>query len=150
MHPECCLCQFSAMTVRWPGGMLEQPSTANLNLRLRQKNKRFLYLGTLGHIHPRIIPQKSAEYERDELSHCFCRKGPVQRGYTTKARRTVQRFRSVASQRLRRVGKFLPCLQLPASHPTVVLGGESVWWPETGIISTVLLCTIHCQYLLQG
>lgn len=60
VHPERCLFQFSETTVRWPGGMLEQPSTANLNLSPCQK-KRFLYLGTLGHIHPHIIPQKSTE-----------------------------------------------------------------------------------------
>lgn len=100
------------MTVLWPGVMLEQPSTANLNLSLCQKKKRFLCLGTLGHIHPRIIPQ-SPKSKRgmncvivsvEKIQYSW----GVQGWHMMKACRGVQRFgKWSASDATVMLGKFL-------------------------------------------
>lgn len=95
MHPECCLFQSSKMTV-------QQWSTANLNLSLCQKKKRFLYLGTLGHSHSCLIPQ-SPKSKRgmncltvsvEKIQYTW----GVQGWYVMKACRGVQRFGKMVSQ----------------------------------------------------
>lgn len=145
------------LPVLWPGGILDQPSTANLNPSLCQKKKRFLYLGTLGHIHPHIIPQNPNSQRGLNCLIVTVEKTQytwrVQGWYVMKAHRGVQGFGKVVSQwchSAREISTLSLAVQNWKYKNMQWYWKDNTFGSQKQVSSPRYSHVIHCQYLPQA